>query len=213
MARLAASRPVVAPKALPAPQIQASPAAPTVPTAASATSAAVGGFIPAKGWGHDQYLGLVPLDTVQSPLGTGYDLVDATRSSLPHPRFQTWGNQTWYWNPMPYWGQPPAVGDYQWPYSSSSFFTSYTMDNLGWSADGRTGAGSTTNVWGDGQNYVSPYNISDGYVTHVPTALAEFHFGDANGQTAAVGAHYAAQVTTCTRTSSAGWESMARIPP
>jgi hypothetical protein len=58
----------------------------------------------------------------------------------------------------------------------------YTMDNQ---------AGSLDNVWGDGQNYLAPPpNLpNDSY------NAALFHWGDANGQTAAVDAHFAATMT------------------
>jgi hypothetical protein len=69
------------------------------------------------------------------------------------------------------------------------------MDNTAWSANNLLGAGSTTNVWGDGSVYYPPYQFHEGYILHIPTAISEYRYGDAFGQTAAVGAHYATQVT------------------
>lgn len=193
-ARLANSRPVVA----------ASSRMDLVKATAAQTASiqAMGGLIPAKGWGLDSYVhnlvpgqpNLIPVDTAQSPLGTGYDLVDLTRTTRPHPIFQTVGNQVWYGDWGPYFGLKPALSDIEFPYLSE-YFGSYSMDNLAWSADGQTGAGSTTNIWGDGKNYLSPLKIKNYSITHAPTSIQEFHYGDANAQTAAVGAHYATSVT------------------
>jgi len=188
MARLKTSVPQVI--ARPALQPQASEVKPAVvPYAAQAAVAS-------KGWGHDQYLGLVSLDTAQSSLGTGYDLVDLTRSSKPHPVFQTQGNQTWYWDASEYHGLAPQLHDYVFPYFWAANYNTYSMDNMDWSANSATGAGSPTNEFGDGQNYFSPYApFTNGVPSKYPTSILGFHYGDANAQTAAVGAHFAMQAT------------------
>ncbi|GLH74548.1 hypothetical protein GETHLI_30500 [Geothrix limicola] len=188
MARLRSSVPHVSTQA----SFQAPRAATmiTSPLVASATPVA------AKGWGHDQYRGLVSLDTIQSPLGTGYDLVDITRATQPHPVFQTVGNQTWFWDASEYHGFQPPLDDYVFPYFWASNYNTYSMSDTSWSANGTTGAGSPTNEWGDGLNYNSPYAPFINYSpSRYPKTEAEFHYGDANGQTAAVGAHSAMQVT------------------
>jgi len=83
------------------------------------------------------------------------------------------------------------------------------MDNTGWSADGTTPAGSATNVWGDGLGYTSPYAFSSsGYPTHSPSAISEYHYGDANGQTDAVGAHFATQMTYDMYKNVLGWKGL-----
>lgn len=188
--KLAASRPVVAPQ----PTFRASKnaAARTV-----AAAGAFGGMVPAKGWGYDVYLGLVNLDTAQSPLGSGYDLVDLTRGAAqPHPIFGTVGSQTWYADYLPavYFNIPAPATDYEFPYLGA-YYGAYAMDNVGWSAGGATAAGSVTNVWGDGQPYNSPFAFRNGRPSHYPEAIPEFHYGDANGQTYAVGAHNATAKT------------------
>ena len=194
MARIASSRPKVdaaAPAALRASQAASLKLSAAAAPAAITTAAPVA----TKGWGNHQYQGMVTLDTIQSPLGTGYDLVDVTRTTQPHPIFQTTGNQTWYWDPMMYIGLAPTPGDYTFPYLADEYYNSYTMDNVTWSGDGVTGAGSTSNVWGDGLNYNDPFLLVQGYPSHIPKTLSEFHLGDANGETAAVGAHYAMATT------------------
>jgi hypothetical protein len=180
------------------PQISVSPAhaAPHNATLTVASPAMVSGPVPAKGWGHDQYRGLVSLDTIQSPLGTGYDLVDITRCTEPHPVFQTVGNQTWFWDASEYHGFTPPLDDYIFPYFFAANYNTYTMSDTSWSVGGATGAGSPTNEWGDGFNYNSPYApFKYGQPSQYPTTESQFHYGDLNGQTAAVGAHSAMQVT------------------
>ncbi|HJV91015.1 MAG TPA: M4 family metallopeptidase [Holophagaceae bacterium] len=188
---LAASRPVVA-----APPAYRS-AKPAAARPMLAATGALGGMVPAKGWGYDLYLGLVNLDTAQSPNGSGYDLVDLTRGTArPHPVFQTVGSQTWYADVLPsiYFNIPAPPTDYEFPYLGA-FYGTYAMDNSGWSASGSTPAGSVSNVWGDGLPYLSPYAFRNRSATHYPSAISEFHYGDANGQTYAVGAHNATQAT------------------
>ena len=152
--------------------------------------------VPAVGWGHDQYRGLVPLDTIQSPLGTGFDLVDMTRSQNPHANFQTMGNQTWFMDAGSLYGFAPPLSDYVYPYLANEFYNTYTMDDTAWSVGGATGAGSPDNVWGDGTYYKSPYApFVNSYPGHYPKAETDFHYGDVNGQSAAVGAHFAMSQT------------------
>jgi len=200
MKRIAASRPTVeaAPSALRAPKAAALVASTAATVAAPATLtslAPAAAPVAAQGWGNHQYQGMVSLDTIQSPLGTGYDLVDVTRTTNPHPIYQTNGNQTWYWDPMMYIGLAPATGDFVYPYAGYEYFNTFTMDNTTWKGDGVTGGGSTTNVWGDGLNYNDPFLLINGSPSHIPKALSEFHLGDLNAETAAVGAHYAMATT------------------
>lgn len=197
LAKLAASQPVIA----------AQPTAPKAAAARMVTAAQpwLSPTVPVKGWGRDQYLGLVSLDTAQAPDGSGYDLVDLTRTTKPHPVFGTLGNQTWYWDAWSVYSDQIPLTDYEFPYLSYGFYGSYSMDNKAWSAGGATGAGSVTNIWGDGENYLSPYNFKDGRITTVPQAITDFHYGDANGQTAAVGAHYATQMTYDMYKNVLGW--------
>ncbi|HJV21160.1 MAG TPA: M4 family metallopeptidase [Holophagaceae bacterium] len=190
--RIAASRPVVAAQPTYRP-MKAAPAASSV----SGTAASFGGMVPAKGWGYDLYLGLVSLDTAQSALGSGYDLVDLTRGTArPHPVFGTVGSQTWYADYLPavYFNIPAPPTDYEFPYLGA-YYGTYAMDNVGWSADGATPAGSVTNIWGDGLVYDSPYAFRNGAPTFYPTAISQFHYGDTNGMTYAVGAHNATAKT------------------
>ena len=178
-----------------APTFAARPAKPAARAALAGSAASAAAPVPTKGWGNDQYVGMTPLDTIQSPLGNGYDLVDMTRTTQPHAIFGTVGNRTWFWDASGYTGIVPPLGDLIYPYINFEYYNTYSMDDIGWSADGLTGAGSPDNVWGDGQNYVSPYLFLNMSPTHQPKTETEWHYGDANGQTAAVGAHRGMQMT------------------
>ena len=117
--RLAASRPVVTPQA-------AAPVKALLAPSAGSPQSSITSLVATKGWGYDQYLGLLSLDTVQSPLGTGYDLIDITRGSTnPHPVFQTVGSQTWYFDYLPsvYLNIPAPTTDYDFPYLGEFFGT------------------------------------------------------------------------------------------
>jgi len=119
----------------------------------------------ATGTGHSQYSGDVLLSTSANPAG-GYDLEDPTRAVSPNKVWLTSGIVTNYFNIL----QPGLVA------------VPYTMSNQ---------AGSLDDTWGDGRNYhAPPPNQPSGYYTP-----AIFHWGDANGQTAAVDAHFAASAT------------------
>jgi len=185
LARLKASTPQVAPAAMARPRV-----------AAAATATAAAAPVQVQGWGHSQFSGLVSLDTIQSPQGTGYDLVDLSRPTQPHAIFGTMGNQTWFWDSSLAVGTAPALSDYVFPYLGYEYYNTYAMDDTTWSAGGLTPAGSPDNVWGDGTNYLSPFGFTaTGTYANKPSAEADFHYGDANGQTAAVDAHFAMAAT------------------
>lgn len=201
--KLAASLPIVAARQTISSKMTAAKSVVGAPAASLSPLAA-------KGWGRDMYLGLVPLDTAQSPLGTGYDLIDLTRGiSQPHALFGTTGSQTWYSDDLPAMNSSVMAPqtDYEFPYLGA-YYGTYTMDNGGWSADGKTPAGSATNVWGDGLGYDSPYAFVNNRVTRNPLAISEYHYGDLNGQTAAVGAHNATQVTYDMYGNVLGWKGV-----
>ena len=124
--------------------------------------------LPAVGTGRSQYSGDVPLGTSTNP-GGGFDLRDQTRAVNPA-------------NPNSVWLTTGIVTNYIDLFQSGFVAVPYTMDHQ---------AGSLNNIWGDGQNYAapSPYHPNDWYTAEV------FHWGDANGQTAAVDAHWAATNT------------------
>ncbi|HZX97060.1 MAG TPA: M4 family metallopeptidase [Myxococcales bacterium] len=123
------------------------------------------GATPAVGTGHSQYSGDVQIGTAASPNG-GYDLTDLSRANSPNKVWLTRGIVTNYFDIL----KPGFV------------IVPYAMSNQ---------AGSLDDVWGDGQNYLAPApnHPNDFYTPEV------FHWGDANGQTAAVDAHFAAAST------------------
>jgi Zn-dependent metalloprotease len=120
---------------------------------------------PAIGTGHSQYNGDVAIGTATNPAG-GFDLKDLTRAVNTNKVWLTAGIVTNYFDIL----KPGFVA------------VPYAVDHQ---------AGSADDVWGDGQNYVSPPpDQPNEYYTP-----AVFHWGDANGQTAAVDAHFAASTT------------------
>jgi hypothetical protein len=107
----------------------------------------------------------VLLGTAVNPAG-GYDLTDPTRAANPNKVWLTSGIVTNYYDIL----KPGFVA------------VPYAMNFQ---------AGSLDDVWGDGQNYLPPTPGQD-QSAYTPDA---FHWGDANGQTAAVDAHFAAMST------------------
>lgn len=134
-------------------------------TASAGAQAAAATPAPAVGVGHGQYSKDVALGTATNPSG-GFDLKDLTRAINPNKVWLTSGIVTNYFDIF----QPGFVA------------VPYAMNAQ---------AGSLDNVWGDGKNYLAPPpNQPNDYYTP-----ARFHWGDANGQTAAVDAHFAATET------------------
>lgn len=134
-------------------------------TASASAQPAAGTPAPAVGLGHGQYNKDVALGTAANPAG-GFDLRDLLRATNPNKVWLTSGIVTNFFDIF----QPGFVAV---PYAMSAQ------------------AGSADNVWGDGKNYVAPPpDQPNDYYTP-----ARFHWGDANGQTAAVDAHFAATET------------------
>jgi Zn-dependent metalloprotease len=135
------------------------------PESGAVPQTAAPGVNPAIGTGHSQYSGNVNLGTVTNANG-GFDLRDMTRALNTNSVWLNTGIATSYFDIL------------------SAGFTAvpYAMNNQ---------AGSLNDTWGDGANYVSPPpNEPNDFYTP-----AVFHWGDANGQTAAVDAHFAATST------------------
>lgn len=136
--------------------------------AATASDSMAAALVPELlGSGTGYYVGKVPLATSQNVAAGGYDMWDLSRAAKPHPRYATAGILTAYYD-----------------MNARKYFP-YTMAN---------GAGSKDNRWGDGFVYVAPAPTVDVDGT-MYAPLAGYHYGDANGQTAAVDAHFAATTT------------------
>jgi len=125
---------------------------------------------PEMGIGRGLYNQNVALASTPNPDFGGYDLVDPTRASNPH----------YWWDESFFTGNVTAYFDF-----SQYALVPYSMDN---------GAGSTSNYWGDGLPYFAP----PPFVDEMGMMFAPFegyHYADANGQTAAVDAHFASTQT------------------
>jgi Zn-dependent metalloprotease len=141
------------------------------PTAARPTAAS-GNVVGAEiGLGRGLYNRDVPLATSDNTtMGYGFDLLDITRALNPH---YWWDGSNWTGNVTCYFDAS------QWSYFP------YTMDYS---------AGSTDNTWGDGLTYFAPAPVVDAD-GNIWAPQDGYHYGDANGQTEAVDAHYAAMET------------------
>jgi Zn-dependent metalloprotease len=136
-------------------------AAPNVPTQRDTD-------VPAKGVGLSQYNGTVMLDTTRHADGT-FGLIDRTRGSRYNTFFHEWA--------VDYDGTPFRDADGN-PMTSVGMMT-FTDTKEGFGADFRQSTwwydGNPVNTWGDGKQFVMfPYGLET----------------SANGQTAAVDAHY-----------------------
>ncbi|HJV89483.1 MAG TPA: M4 family metallopeptidase [Holophagaceae bacterium] len=142
------------------------PAMPRPMAAPMAVQPGVASSQPALGTGHSQYNGDVTIGTSTNPTG-GFDLRDQTRAMNPA-------------NPNSVWLTTGIVTNYIDIFQSGITAHLYNLNT----PDG-------LNIWGDGQNYQapSPYLPNEAYTP------ALFHWTDANGQTAAVDAHFAATNT------------------
>lgn len=127
----------------------------------------------ARGIGHSQYSGDVPLDTTQHADGT-FALVDLTRGSKYNPYLHDGYYDINYNQILDADGQPiHAIGLQTLTETHEGFNWTWIADN--WWFDGRA-----TNEWGDGQQFIMyPYGGETG----------------TNGETAAVDAHYGMAVT------------------
>jgi Zn-dependent metalloprotease len=145
-------------------------AKPSLASAPSAQAPAVpSASVPALGTGHSQYSGDVVIGTSTNPNG-GFDLRDQVRAFNAA-------------NPNSVWLTTGIVTAFHDVFQSSFKPMAYTMEN---------NAGSLDNQWGDGLNYAAPSPFLPNDSDYTP---ALFHWGDANGQTAAVDAHFAASMT------------------
>ncbi|HJV22232.1 MAG TPA: M4 family metallopeptidase [Holophagaceae bacterium] len=145
-----------------------------VPGRAAASVRPAGAEVTTTGVGHSWYNGDVALATSANVNG-GFDLRDPNRASGNHP----------YWN-VDNWFDTSLTGIVT-GFSDGTYAQWAYYNNVPYSRDWQTG--SADNVWGDGQAYLAPLPDADGYPT------GDFHYADANGQTAAVDAHFAATTT------------------
>ncbi|MCI0573215.1 MAG: M4 family metallopeptidase [Myxococcaceae bacterium] len=150
-----------------APALTVAPAALARMKQTSSTSAAASAQ-EVLGNGLGYYNGQVKLATSENTAVGGYDLWDYSRAPNPHPTYGTFGNVTMYHD----------VNNYQ--------YSAYVMDNQ---------AGSQDNWWGDGFVYMAPAPIVYPEYGEYEIPWDGFHYGDANGQTAAVDAHFASTTT------------------
>jgi hypothetical protein len=124
--------------------------------------------VAAKGVGLSQYNGVVTLDTTAHADGT-FGLIDKTRGSAYNPFFHDWATD-YDWTPFrdADGNAPSTIGMMTFTDTKEGYADSFVQST--WWYDGHT-----SNTWGDGKQFVMyPYGLET----------------SANGQTAAVDAHY-----------------------